>query len=709
LRRPIRAFVKGADPQQSDREILFERTVYGESHPDPKKLNLRGKVYMQFDGAGVVINQGKHPQTDADEAYDYKGNLLRSIRRLAREYIQLVDWSAVEPLLDTVSLNLSAIEAALTPLLETDSFKSSTTYDALNRPVTLTMPDNSVIKPKFNEANLLNAVRANLRSADMKTEFARNIDYDAKGQRTLIEYGNGVKTGYKYDEKTFRLIHLETTRGSNFSVDERTVQDLHYTYDPVGNITAIRDAAQQTIYFRNHRVEPSNEYTYDAIYRLIQATGREHLGQAGDGSVLSPTPASHTDEPRVGLLHRGDDNAMGGYMETYQYDAVGNILKLIHAGTDPQHPGWTREYTYNEPNLIEPTTQKSNRLSSTTVGTNNPITEPYAYDEHGNMTRMPHLSSMQWDYKDQLQATSKQVVNNGDTPEITYYVYDAAGQRVRKVTKRQNNTRKDERIYLGGFEIYHRYNGNGATIQLKRETLHIMDDKRRIALVETKTVDVNVFASTLPSTLIRYQFDNHLGSACLELGSRGGVISYEEYYPYGSTSYQAGRSAAEVSLKRYRYTGKERDEETGLCYHGARYYVPWLGRWTSCDPAGMVGGVNCYEYTRNNPLNVADSTGAWPEWLDKKLAQAEQALQSVQDKAQQFAQKSKEALEQMATGAARAGAQIAQEAFNLTTAGQVISGVQTISQLHTPEGREKLKEGVNTVLRKLYKPPKFGS
>ena len=69
------------------------------------------------------------------------------------------------------------------------------------------------------------------------------------------------------------------------------------------------------------------------------------------------------------------------------------------------------------------------------------------------------------------------------------------------------------------------------------------------------------------------------------------IISYEEYYPYGSTSYQAGRSAAEVSLKRYRYTGMERDEETGL-YHprGAvttrRGWVldqrgPWRSsRWT---------------------------------------------------------------------------------------------------------------------------------
>ena len=39
-----------------------------------------------------------------------------------------------------------------------------------------------------------------------------NIDYNAKGQRELIEYGNDVRTAYEYDPLTFRLIHLRTTR-----------------------------------------------------------------------------------------------------------------------------------------------------------------------------------------------------------------------------------------------------------------------------------------------------------------------------------------------------------------------------------------------------------------------------------------------------------------------------------------------------------------
>ena len=56
------------------------------------------------------------------------------------------------------------------------------------------------------------------------------------------------------------------------------VQDLRYTYDPAGNITRIEDAALKTIFHNGQQVEPVCDYTYDAIYRLIEASGREHIG-----------------------------------------------------------------------------------------------------------------------------------------------------------------------------------------------------------------------------------------------------------------------------------------------------------------------------------------------------------------------------------------------------------------------------------------------
>ncbi len=564
LRRPTDSFLS----EGAGAELLVGRSVYGETRPNPEASNLRGKVVELRDQAGIVTS----------DEYDFKGNLLRSQRRLARDYKTTLDWSGAVP-------------------LEPETYTSRTTYDALNRPVTLRMPDNSVIRPGYNEANLLEQVDVMLRGVTVNgqpawTPFVTDIDYNAKGQRERIAYGNGAVTIYSYDLLTFRLTRLRTTRNAG-----DVLQDLRYTYDPAGNITSIRDEAQQTVYFNNAVVEPHAEYTYDAVYRLIEASGREHIGQAN-----LPVPGSWDDAPRMRLAHPHNGQALRRYLERYEYDAVGNFLKMIHQAANGS---WTREYAYEEPSLLE-FAKTSNRLSRTSIGA---TTEPYSHDAHGNMTAMPHLPLMRWDFKDQLQATSRQVVNGGGTPEITYYVYDASGQRVRKVTERQapagqTPTRQKERIYLGGFELYREYAGGGQTVTLARETLHIMDDQQRIALVETRTQGND----PAPTQLIRYQLGNHLGSASLELDDQAQIISYEEYYPYGSTSYQAVRSQTEAP-KRYRYTGKERDEESGLYYHGARYYAAWLGRWVSSDPAGLVDGRNLYRFVQNAPTRLIDQTG----------------------------------------------------------------------------------------------------
>jgi RHS repeat-associated protein len=574
LRRPLRSFVQGGDPSEPNakvyvQEILVERTIYGESadtrltESQQRQANLRGKVYQHFDSAGKVTT----------DLYDFKGSLLRSSRQFTSDYKDVPDWSQ-------------------NPTLEAEIFASATTYDALNRPATLTTPDNSIYRPTFNEANLLDKVEVNLRGAATATPFVANIDYNAKSQRTRIDYGNGASTTYEYDPDIFRLIHLNTLCGGT------AFQDLRYTYDPTGNITHIHDDAQQTIYFNGQVVEPHCDYVYDAIYRLIEAKGREHIGQ------LAPPETSWNDEFRVNLPHPQDGKAMRNYTEQYGYDAVGNFEQLMHQAANG---GWTRKYAYNEASLIEPMKQ-SNRLSSTRDGQ---TPENYTHDAHGNMTQMTHLPSMLWDFKDQLRITARQAVNNGKL-ETTYYLYDASGQRVRKVTERQNRTRKDERIYLGGFEMYREYDGTGNAVTLERETLHVMDDKKRVALVETRTQGHD----GSPARLIRYQFGNHLGSASLELDGQAQVISYEEYYPHGSTSYQAVTKAVNAVAKRYRYTGKERDEETGFTYHGARYYAPWLGRWTSSDSIGIADRPNLYVYVRNNPMKLSDDNGHWPKLIE---------------------------------------------------------------------------------------------
>lgn len=600
LHRPIASFVRGADPNTPDREIQFEQVTYGDtagnglSESERDALNIRGQPFERRDTAGILISRGRNPDTGDDEGVDFKGNLIRSTRRLAAHYKEIPDW-------------LHA------PALETESFGSATRFDALSRPIQLVAPHSdrpgtrlSVIRPGYGASGALERVDLWLEQASepvglldpgTATQHAvTSIDYDAKGRRTLIRYGNGVSTSYQHDPRAFRLTHLTTERGSAFA-DAGRIQDLSYFYDPVGNITEIRDDARQTIFFSGQRVEPSAAYEYDALYRLTAASGREHIGQHTSPHV------DHDDSPRMNHPLPTNTLALRNYAESYDYDAVGNVLRMIHhAGASGS---WTRGYDY-QPN--------SNRVRATSLpgDAEGIFSASYPHDVHGNITRMPHLPLMQWGFRDQLRASAGQVVSNG-SPETTWYVYDAAGQRVRKLTERQAAagdppTRMKERIYVGGFEVYREYANDGSTISLERESLHVMDDKQRIALVETKTVDASQ-PLVARAALIRYQFGNHLGSASLELDDAGRVLSYEEYHPYGSTAYQAGRSAAEVSLKRYRYTGMERDDETGLAYHAARHYAPWLGRWISTDPAMLRDGLNLYQFTRGNPIRLTDPTG----------------------------------------------------------------------------------------------------
>ena len=580
LRRPVETSLR----EGAGSERLIGRRLYGETRPNPEAKNLRGKVVQLFDQAGVVTS----------DDYDFKGNLLRSSRQLAQEYKNTLDWS-------------------FNPGLSPEIFTGSTAYDALNRPTSAISPDGSVYRPTFNEANLLEKVDVNLRGAAVATPFVTDIDYNAKGQRELIAYANGTRTAYEYHRLTFRLTKLRTTRAvglnglaSQLFSNPAVVQDLCYTFDPAGNITRIEDAALKTIFHNGQQVEPVCDYTYDAIYRLIEAKGREHIGQ----TAHEFNPQNRRDYDFVGLAdfiaHPNDVQTMRRYTEQYEYDAAGNFQFIRHVANAGN---WTRGYEYNEASLIEPSKQ-SNRLTKTTIGNGATLAETYTYtdalgnDVHGCMTAINSMKTF-WDFNDQLQ----QVDLGGGG--VAYYIYDAAGQRVRKVIERQNGTRKNERFYFGGVEVYREYDGNGNNLTLERETLHVMDEKQRIALVETKTID-DASSVPNPGPLIRYQSGNHLGSASLELDDAGQIISSEEYHPYGSTSYQAGRSVTEVSLKRYRYTGMERDEETGLSYHSARYYAPWLGRWLSCDPISLADLLNLYLYVRDNSITFNDPDGLSP-------------------------------------------------------------------------------------------------
>jgi RHS repeat-associated protein len=146
-------------------------------------------------------------------------------------------------------------------------------------------------------------------------------------------------------------------------------------------------------------------------------------------------------------------------------------------------------------------------------------------------------------------------------------------------------------------------------LDFERETVSLSDDQDKFLISETKTVE-NGSTITTPVSTIRYQYTNHLGSASLELDHTASIISYEEYHPFGTTSYRSGRTETECSQKRYKYCGKEKDEESGLYYYGARYYAQWICRFVSVDPLQHKYPIYTpFQYAGNKPIIAIDIDG----------------------------------------------------------------------------------------------------
>src|SRR5262249_44666819 len=137
--------------------------------------------------------------------------------------------------------------------------------------------------------------------------------------------------------------------------------------------------------------------------------------------------------------------------------------------------------------------------------------------------------------------------------------------------------------------------------------VHVMDDESRIALVR-----LGPAAPGDGGAAVQFHLADHLGSCAVVVNESGAVTNREEFTPYGEASFRS------FSRKRYRFLGKDRDEESGLMLCGARYLAGYAARWISSDPAGPIDGSNLYPYSHCNPLTFMDVSG-----LDSQKATGE--------------------------------------------------------------------------------------
>ncbi|WP_210570625.1 SpvB/TcaC N-terminal domain-containing protein [Streptomyces sp. GESEQ-4] len=597
LHRPTRVWARddAAGPV-----TLRQRIDYGDAGTPAQRpverdgariRNLLGRAVHHWDEAGYV----------ATVSVDFKGNAVQSTRTVIADAPVLATYDRAA----TAGWQVQPFRVDWTPgpgqtqaqrdaqLLEPVAYATSAQYDALNRVKRRFLPTDvegkrHVLYHTYNRAGALEQVQLD------GTVHVKRIAYDAKGQRSLIAYGNGVMTRYAYDPHTLRLVRLRSEHYSQ--VDATTyrpagpaLQDHGYDYDLAGNLITLRDRTPGSGIPNNPEALTTDDarlrallgsgdaldrhFTYDPTYRLLTATGREHQAP--------PTGDAWIDLPRG-----TDATKAQPYTETYRYDPVGSILRLAHAGTG----GFTRDFTVPA---------DSNRLHRMTVGTS---PYDYTYDPNGNLTAETTSRHFAWNHSDQLVTFATRTA--AAEPSVhAHYLYDATGLRVKKLVRRQGGAVEVTHYLDDAFE-HHRWTGPRPGTN---NHVHVMDDRQRVALIRVGAAHPDDRGPTAAVHLA-----DHLGSGTTVVDGAGALVNREEYTPYGETSFGS------YTRKRYRFTGRERDEESGLAYHHARYYAPWLARWSTPDPlilsrdafaSGNGRAVHVYSYCANSPLVAVDLDG----------------------------------------------------------------------------------------------------
>jgi RHS repeat-associated protein len=562
---------------------LRERLIYGddlESGLSAEQIasgNLLGKLYRHYDEAGLVSFM----------AYDFKGNLVDKQRQVisATQILSvfagpLVNWNVKAYRVDWApdgDSSRAALQARAAALLDPQVYQTSSVFDALNRVRLARYPRDGArkeLRPTYNRAGALEKV-----SLDGAI-YVDRISYDAKGQCVLIAYGNGVMIRHAYDVTTFRLSRLRTERFTvptpgTYRPTGMVLQDFGYDYDLVGNIWTIHDRTPESGILSSVLGTDALDraFGYDAIYRLVSASGRE-----------CDRPL---ELPWVDAQLCTDFTKTRAYLQKYKYDLASNIRQLRHVANGG---AFIRDFTLVPDN----TAPQNNRLKEVTVGSN---TYGYTYDDNGNMSEETTSRHFEWDHSDRMRVFRTQTAN-AEPSVHAHYLYDSSNQRIEKLIRKQGG-QVEVTVYVDGL-FEHQQIIRRHSLQ-ENNTLHVMDNQSRVALVR---IGPAFSRDATPS--VKYQLSDHLRSSNVVVGgstaTTSSFVNREEYTPYGETSFGS------FATKRYRFSGKERDEESGLNYHGARFYAPWLARWTSCDPSGPIDGPNICKYT-NNPIRMTDPSG----------------------------------------------------------------------------------------------------
>ncbi|EAA8369889.1 type IV secretion protein Rhs [Salmonella enterica] len=501
-------------PQSGSKRLKGEalRVSWRHAYPDTcsadanaQKNNLRGLCVQRWDDSGL----------QTVESVALSGAILRQTQQFLLSAQAQPDWPEDD--------------AGKQALLEDKIYVSTISADARGISLNQTDAMGNQLSWRYDVSSHVKSQYATL-SDGKKQTLLEDTMWSAAGQVVEEKSGNGVTTSYRYEPETQRLSAMSALRA-----DSTLLQDLDYGYDNTGNLISITDNTIATRYFQNQQTDGRREFTYDALYQLLEATGRENAGNTTVPYAVLPASIPT------------DSTQTIGYTRSFRYDDSGNLLSLSHQGA----ACFTRTMVVSD-------ASNRSRLQNDT-GTLTPDDVDAAFDPSGNLLSLQVSATASeqliLDASDHLQ-TVILLGRNGDIQQSDREIYQySAGMRMRKqtriLTKADSNLwTVDEVRYLPGLELRRHWQetitGDTVTPQDPTEELHVITTqagRASIRLLHWKTGKPD----SIDNDQARWQMSDNFYA--LELDAQGQTISREEYCPFGGTAVWAARSELEGNAR----------------------------------------------------------------------------------------------------------------------------------------------------------------
>ena len=358
------------------------------------------------------INYPDHPENNVKYYY---GGRNASQNRIGRLMLREDGTGAIEYFYGKMGEVTKTRRTMIVPNQAIATYVTQWTYDSHNRLLEMIYPDEEKITYSYNLGGQLEKVHG---YKSYGYDYVSKIGYDKFEQRTYLKYCNGAETFYTYDPQRRRLQNLTVNSGGN------TIMDNAYTYDAVSNVLSVVNGASVPQSGKAGG-QMAHNYTYDALYRLVSATGT-YTG--ADNKTASYTLAMGYDN-----MHRITSKRQILTQNNVQFNGT------LNAGYDLSYTYGTETGKKFQLANVKDVNYRTEETPSESENVNN--NHAYEYDANGNLvyvntsrTKKDGMADektaerkLKWDEENRLLASD-------DNGFVTNYWYDADGERTVKTS-----------------------------------------------------------------------------------------------------------------------------------------------------------------------------------------------------------------------------------------------------------------------------------